>query len=198
MRRWWCLIPLLLIISVTPAFAADVEKGEKPGLMSIDLASTVIAIVVFIVLLVVLAKFAWGPILAGLKAREATIQKAVDDAQAASEKAQAVMKEYEGKLAHAADEARAILEEAKRDAQALKAQIETDAKATAEATTQRAVREIEQARATAWDGLVRDAARLATETAGRIVHKNLDGAGHAGLVNDVVAQIQAARGGRSH
>jgi F-type H+-transporting ATPase subunit b len=195
MRRWWTLIPLVLIVSAAPAFAAGPE-AEKPGLMSLDVASAIIAMAVFVVLLIVLSKAAWGPILKGLKAREETIRKAVDDAQAASEKAQAVMKEYEGRLAHAAEEAKAILEEAKRDAQALKAQVEADAKTAADATTQRALKEIEQARVTAFDGLVRDAARLATETASRIISKQMDANGHVQLVDEVVGQIRAARGGR--
>lgn len=199
MRRWWILIPLVLIVSAVPALASDPVEADghaKPGLMDVDPASIIVAIAVFVVLLIVLSKAAWGPILKGLKAREDTIRKAVDDAQAASEKAQAVMKEYEGKLAHAAEEAKAILDEAKRDAQALKAQLEADAKASAEATTQRAVKEIEQARLTAFDSLVKDAARLATDTAARIIGKTVDASGHVQLVDEVVGQIRQARAER--
>jgi len=200
MRRWWFLLPLLLLVVVTPAIAAEPGPeghGEaRPGLLDVDPFSVAVAIGVFLILVVVLSKLAWKPILAGLKAREATIQKAVDDAQTASNNAQTVMRQYEGRLAHAAEEARAILEEAKKDALALRAQIEVDARASAEATTQRAVKEIEQARLTAWDGLVKDAARLATETASRIIGKQLDAGGHAALVDHVVNQIQSARSGR--
>lgn len=99
-------------------------------------------------------------------------------------------------MAHAAEEAKAILEEAKRDAQALKAQIEASARSEAEAAKQRAVKEIDQARLAAWDTLVRDAAQLATEAASRIVHKSLDAAGHERLVADVVGQVQASRAGK--
>jgi F-type H+-transporting ATPase subunit b len=197
MRRSWCLVLALLLVAAAPAYASDPAPGGGTEFkLDIDPFAVAMALGTFLLLLLVLTKFAWKPILAGLKQREQTIRKAVDDAQAASAKAQATMQEYEGRLARAGDEAKAILEEAKRDALALKASIEADAKQSAEATAQRAVREIEQARVTAWDGLVKDAARLATETASRIVGKQLDGAGHAQLVDQVVTQIQTARGNR--
>lgn len=194
MRRWWLPILLVLLMPALPALAG--EAGAKPGLMDVDPASAIVAIAVFVVLLVVLGKFAWGPILKGLKEREDTIRKAVDEAKAASDRAQAVVQEYEARMARAAEEGKAILEEAKRDAQALKAQIEAAARSEAEAAKQRAVKEIEQARLAAWDTLVRDAAQLATEAASRIVHKSLDAAGHEKLVADVVGQVQASRAGR--
>lgn len=211
MRRWWIPIPLVLIalLSVTlavPALASPPVEGAagghgqeaKPGLMDIDPASVIVALLVFAVLLVVLAKSAWGPILKGLKAREETIQKAVDDAQAASVRAQEVMKEYEGRMARANEEAKAVLEEARRDALALKASIEADAKRTADENTARAVREIGQAKAAAWDALVRDAAKLSTEAASRIIKRSLDAQGHAALVDEVVAEVVASRkGGRA-
>lgn len=203
MRRSWCLVLALLcfaaLLAAVPAYAEDAPKGGSAGgtefKLEIDPFAVAMALGTFLLLLLVLSKFAWKPILAGLKQREETIRKAVDDAQAASDRAQATMKQYEGRLAHAAEEAKAILEEAKRDAQALKASIETDARHSAEATTQRAVKEIEQARLAAWDSIVKDAARLATETASRIIGKQLDAQGHAGLVEQVVGQIQSARRG---
>lgn len=204
MRRWWCLVPLALLIVLVagsaPALASEpVESAghaeHSPSLMDVDVLTMAMALGVFALLLVVLARFAWGPILAGLKSREATIQKAVDDAKAASDRAQAVMQEYEGKLARANEEGRAILEEARRDGLALKATIEADAKRAAEENTARAVREIDQARAAAWDTLVRDAAKLSTEAASRIIHRSLDAQGHAALVDEVVAEVVAARRG---
>jgi F-type H+-transporting ATPase subunit b len=201
MRRSWCLVLALSCLSAVvlaaPAHAGDAAGGGAEFKLAIDPFAVAMALGTFLLLLLVLTKFAWGPILKGLKAREDTIRKAVDDAQAASEKAQETMRQYEGRLAHAADEAKAILEEAKKDALALKASVEAEARQSAEATTQRAVKEIEQARHAAWDSLVRDAARLATETASRIVGKQLDAQGHAGLVDQVVGQIQTARRGHA-
>lgn len=203
MRRWVLLLPLLLLaLCALPAWASaegpEAAHGHEKGLLDIDMLEAAVAIAVFVVVLLVLTKFAWRPILDGLKTREATIQKAVDDAQAASARAEAVVKQYEGKLAAAADEGRAILEEARRDAQALKASIEADAKRSVEEGTARAVREIDQARAAAWDTLVRDAARLTTDAAARIIKKTLDAQGHAALVDEVVAEVaQARRGGRA-
>lgn len=194
MRRALWLLPLLLVLAAVPAYAAEAGEHAKSP-VELDFLTIGMSIAVFVVLLLVLTKYAWRPILDGLKARESTIQKAVDDAQVASEKAQSIMREYEGKLATAADEARAILEEGRKDAVALKATIEADARKAAEETGARAVRDIEQARATAWDSLVRDTARLATDAAAKIIRKNLDAQGHAALVDEVIAEAIAARRG---
>jgi F-type H+-transporting ATPase subunit b len=197
MRHALWLLPVLFVLCALPAHAADAaEHGSSPGITTIDVFSVGMSIAVFVVLLIVLTKFAWRPILTGLKAREATIQKAVDDAAAASEKAQAIMREYEGRLATASQEAQAILEEGRKDALTLKATIEADARKAAEESTARGVREIEQARATAWDSIVRDAAKLATDAAAKIIRKNLDTQGHAALVDEVVAEVAAARRGK--
>lgn len=184
---------LLGIVCATPAFAAD--AGAKKTLLDIDLYALVASIIVFLVLLVVLSKTAWKPILKGLKTREETIQSALDEAKAANEQARDLIKQYEEKLDAAREEASAIADEARRDAQDIKAQIEADARKTADETVARAKVEIEQASAKAWDGIVRDAASIATEAAGRIVSGKLSPEGHAEIVAGVVSDFSAKRGG---
>jgi F-type H+-transporting ATPase subunit b len=185
-------VPLLgLALVASPALAA--EAGEEPSLLAVDIPTVVTAIVTFVVLLIVLAKTAWKPILQGLQKREDTIRKALDEAAAASERAKALVLEYEQKIAHARDEARAIAEEAKRDADTVKRSIEETAQRTAEETRERAQREIAQARDKAYEEILRDVAFIATEAAGRIVRERLDAAAHTRLVDEVVAEFRTDR-----
>jgi F-type H+-transporting ATPase subunit b len=188
---------LLLLALLVAAPAAYAEEHEDPGLMKLDWMAMVTAIVVFLILVVVLAKTAWKPILKGLKEREDAIRRAVDEAKEASERARATVAEYEAKLARASEEGRAILEDARKDALRLKADIEAEARKQSEETVQRGVREIGQAKATAWDALVRDAATLATETAARIIRRTLSPEAHADLVDEVVREVSTARRGRA-
>ena len=176
-----------------PAFAADASNGEKPGLLNPDIYAAATAIVVFVLLLLVLTKFAWKPILAGMKSREDTIQSALDEAKAANEQARGLIAQYESKLDAARQEAASIAEEARRDAQDIRAQIEADARKTADETVARAKVEIEQASAKAWDQIVRDAASIATDAAGRIVAAKLSPEGHAEIVAGVVSDFAAQR-----
>ncbi len=184
---------LLLVTCVAPAFAADAADGKKPTLLDIDMYALIASIIVFVVLLVVLSKTAWKPILAGLKQREDTIQGALDEAKAANEQARDLIAQYESKLEAARQEAAAIADEARRDAQDIKAQIEATARKNADETVARAKVEIDQAAAKAWDGIVRDAASIATEAPGRIVAGKPSPEGHPAIGSGVVSDFAKRR-----
>ena len=83
--------------------------------------------VIFGVLLAVLYKFAWGPIVEGLELREKKMADDIEGARSANEKAQAQLAEYEAKIAGAESEAAALIAEAKNDALAAKDKIMADA-----------------------------------------------------------------------
>ena len=214
--RW--MVPVFLAVLVlapcvlalgwgTPAWAADEAEAAdghavhgaeaEPGLLDIDVASAIVSIIIFLVLLVILTKLAWKPILNGLQAREATIRKAVEDAQKASDEARAMADEYKQKLDAATDEVRKIAEHAKKNAEAIAVRIEQDAKKTAENTVLRATRDIEQAKQTAIDEILGEVTSIATEAAGRIVKKNLSPEDNASLVDEIVREFSASEEGKA-
>ena len=191
---------LVVLVTALPAWAADAEAGEEGGMppfLKPDPAAIVTAIVTFVVLLLVLSKLAWKPILNGLQQREATIQKAVDDAQKANEEARALVADYESKLDHAKEEAQAIADEARRDAEEVRRRIEEDAKSQAEATTARALKEIDQAKHSAMDTILKDVTAIATEAASRILRKEITPETNAALVDEVVNDFVKGSGSRS-
>jgi F-type H+-transporting ATPase subunit b len=187
----WVLLALLA--AAAPAWAA--EPGEQQDLVSanLDWRTAAVSVVVFLLVLVVLGKTAWKPILQGLQKREETIRKAVDEAAEASSKARSLMQDYEQRLAGAREEGQAILEAGRKDAEALRLRIEADAKRTAEETSARAKRDIEQAAAKAYDDLLQRIATITTEAAGRIIARRLDAQGHQDIVDEVVREF-AGRG----
>src|SRR5207302_5294192 len=75
-------------------------------------------VVVFLVLVFVLSRFAWKPMLAGLKQREDSIRGALAEAAKAREEAHALRTQLQQEMGQAHEKVRAIIEEAKRDAQA--------------------------------------------------------------------------------
>lgn len=190
------IVTFVVLAAASPAFAG--EDGEKANLdifAQVNLPTILTSLGVFVVLLIILSKTAWKPILEGLQKREDTIRKALDDAEAAHEKAKALIAEYESKIDHAREEAQAIFDEARRDAEDIRAQIESDARQRADESIERAKREIDQVSAKAWDNLVRDAAAMATEAASRIIDRQLTPEGHAEIVAGVVSEFSAKRGG---
>jgi F-type H+-transporting ATPase subunit b len=93
----------------------------------------------FLILLFILRKFAWKPILEAVNEREEAIEKALSQAEAAKEDLERLTSENESLLKEARAERDAILAEARK----IKEQIVGDAKAAA---TKEGSRMIEQAR----------------------------------------------------
>src|SRR5690606_13117586 len=100
--KWVC--PAVMLLCAGTAMAAESESGGSPSLIGPISAGAIPALttlVVFVLLLIVLGKYAWGPIASGLKAREDKIRKDIADAEAARAKAEATLREYEQRLASA-------------------------------------------------------------------------------------------------
>ena len=136
------------LMAALPAFAeehAESAGGPFEGNFGVALWTLIIfGIVVF-----VLGKFAWGPILGGLQAREKFIRESLESAKRDREAAEARLKEYSDKLVTARAEATAIVEEARRDADAVKRRFQEETQAEANSTIERARREIKIAQETA-------------------------------------------------
>ena len=166
------LIALAALALAVPAMAAEAEH-EAPSLFAGDLGNSFWTLLIFVVVLVVLGKFAWGPILTTLQARESFIREALEKAKREREEAEERLREYEARLAGARAEASAIVDEGRRDAEAVKRRIEEDAKHQADLMIERAKREIQIATDTASKSLFTLSAKLATEMAARVLGREL-------------------------
>ena len=193
MRIWTLMLPalLLLVAVATPAWAA--EEGGRT-LMDPSTAEIVAALVTFFVLVLLLGKLAWKPILSGLQQREATIKKALDDAQKANEDALALLAQYGTKMDEARADAQTIADGARKEAESARQRIETDARERAEETLERSLREIERAKETALDEVLTSVGDIAAEAASRIVGREISTADNARLVDDVVKDYARSRG----
>ena len=149
--------------------------------------------VVFAVLFLLLWKFAWGPLTAGLEKRERGIADQIAQAEAANRQARENLAEYERKLADAKQEVRGILDAARVQAEQLGQEIIARAKAESEAEQQRMLRQIEAATASALKEIADRAAGLAVELAGKIVGAQLDARTHAKLIEKAVTEFTQSR-----
>ncbi|HQU44533.1 MAG TPA: F0F1 ATP synthase subunit B [Pirellulales bacterium] len=164
----------------------DLDPSELKG----DLA--IFTFVVFLLLVGILWKFAWGPISHGLEKREHHIAEQIAAAERANAEAKQLLADYEHKLASVQDEVRAIIEEARRDATHTQQEILTQARADAAAEMDRAKREIETAKDQALRELAETSANLAVELAGKIIRTQLDAHQHAQLVTEALSRLPAA------
>lgn len=165
------------------------EGGASANPMTGDPDLAIFTAIVFLVLLGVLWKFAWGPIAEALDRREKGIADQIDEARRSNEEAKRLLAEHQVKLDGAAEEVRALLEKARRDADAQRQQIVADAQEAARVEKERAVREITLAKNQALQDLAEKSVDTAVELAGRIVRRQLTAEDHAELINSALNQL---------
>jgi len=190
----YALTVLTGILIAVPALAAEAEGGEAPSLFAGDLGNSVWTLVIFLIVLAVLGKFAWGPLLNSLQSRENFIRQALESAKHDREAAEARLKEYEQRLAASRAEATAIVEEGRRDAEVVKRRIEAAAKEEADKTIERAKREIQIATDTATKELYTLSAKLATQLAAQVIGRELSPEDHQRLISQAIAGISGIDG----
>ena len=166
------------------------EGAAKPTLQ-VPPDTLAFSIVIFLVLVGVLYKFAWGPIVEGLELRERKMADDIEGAKNAHEQAQAQLKAYEEKMAGAQDEAAALVAEAKNDALAAKERIMAEAAEEAQRTRDRALAEIDAAKNAAARELAESSVDSAVSLAGSIVGRSLDKGDHSDLIEKSIQQFNA-------
>jgi F-type H+-transporting ATPase subunit b len=191
-RALFLLAALTPTIAALPALAAEGAGEAQPSLFAGDLGNSFWTILIFVLVLVVLGKFAWGPILSTLQARESFIHEALAKAKADRDAAEARLKQYEERLAGARAEATAIVDEGRRDAEVVKRKIEAAAKVEADKMIDRARREIQIATVTATRELYDLSARLATDMAARVIGRELSAKDHERLIAEAIDGISGS------
>jgi F-type H+-transporting ATPase subunit b len=173
-----------LVLAAAPALAQEAEHGGggAGNPFAGDIGNALWTLVIFGLVVFVLGKFAWGPILNTLQARETFIREALETAKRDRDEAELRLKEYEDRLAQARSEASGIVDEGRRDAGVVKQRIEDDARHEADKMVERAKREIQIATETATKELYQLSARLATEMAGKVIGRELTPQDHERLI----------------
>ncbi|MEE8452016.1 MAG: F0F1 ATP synthase subunit B [Thermoguttaceae bacterium] len=145
--------------------------------------------VVFLILMAILWKFAWGPIRQGLERRENGIANQITEAEEANHRAKELLGQYEEKLTASKQEVREILEQGRRDAEKTGREMIEQARAGAEAEQRRSLQQIDAATAAALKELAEHGADLAVSLAGKIVRAELKPSDHAKLIRRTMADF---------
>lgn len=179
----------LAVLAESSAIAA--ESGATGGPFEGNVGVALWTLVIFGLVIFVLGKYAWGPILGGLQEREKFIRSSLESAKADRDAAEARLKEYTDKLVTARAEATAIVDEARRDADVVKNRIHEEAQAEANRTIERAKREIGIAKETAIKDLYTLTARLTTDVATKILSREVKPQDHERLIRESIDQLTA-------
>ena len=153
----------------------------------------------FLILVFILAKFAFGPIYGLLQARQDTIRHDLDQAEARRVEMERLQREYEQRLAQIEDEARDKIQAAVKDAQAARDEIIARAQEQSQDIVRRGYEDTQRERDKAMAEMRDQLADLAVTAASRVIKRNLDPGSHAQLIDEVIAGVgsngAAPRGG---
>jgi len=168
-----------------PALAAGTE-GFYPG----DLGQAIATILIFVVLLVVLRKWAWGPICRQLQRRENDIAEAMDKAEQRRKEAEDIRNFYQARMDRAEADAADLLAKARKEAADARERILQAARIEARENAERAQRMLDRARREAMRDLQGATADLATDIAGRVIGRSLSEEEHRRLMEQSLAEIK--------
>jgi F-type H+-transporting ATPase subunit b len=145
--------------------------------------------VVFLLLLLLLWKVAFGPISQALEAREEGIRKDIADAKAEREKAEVLRGQYEGMLEAAGDKVREIFAEANAKAEEMRAKRAAEADQEAQARIQQAIQEIERAKGQAIAELFEMENQRIVQATEHVLGRALSQDDQSRLVNEALAHF---------
>lgn len=159
------------------------------GLLTIN--GTLIAqLVIFLLVLGILYRLAWGPLLRILNERRARIAQGVEATQKAIQEREAAERERQAKLEEARREAQTILDRIAKQGEDLRKELEVKAREQAEALIAKARAEIQQERQQAVQDLRSQVAGLAVMAAGRIIGESLDAKKHRELIERAIEEAE--------
>ena len=165
------------------------HQSANIDIFSPDIIMSVLTWVTFFVLLVILKKFAWGPILENLKKREDHIRKSLQDADKIKEQLAQIEAAKIKIIDEAKTQANGIIEQSRKTGHELELQIEQKAKKNAEEIINSTYQEIQGERQRVLQALKKESVQTAVTLAERILKENLDTEKNRNLINQAIKDI---------
>ena len=150
-------------------------------------------ILTFLVLLFLLAKFAWGPLLKALEERQETIRKSLDDADQATQDLKRLHQESAQIIAAARADAQSIVAKSRVAAETVREDLKQKAKEEADALVRGAQRQIQLETARAVQQIRHEVVDLSLAVASKLIKKNLTQEDNDALIQDSLTQIDASQ-----
>jgi len=150
-------------------------------------------ILTFLVLLALLTKYAWRPLLTALEVRQDRIRQALDEARAAAEEKERVQRESAEVIRRARLEADAIVSASRGDANRVRDEAKQKARTDAAAIIAAAERQVQLDALRAREELRQEAVNLSIVIASKLIRKNIRPEDNQKLIDDVISSL-----GRQH
>jgi F-type H+-transporting ATPase subunit b len=162
---------------------------DGPGVFNLNLGVSTWTLIIFFILMFLLSRFAFPPILGYAAAREQRIQEALDAARQQREETERLLAEQREELAKARTHAQEMVAEGRAGAERVRAQMIEDARKEQQELIGRAVRDIEAERDRAIESLRREAVEIALAAAGKLVGHKVNAAEDRKLVVEYLKAV---------
>lgn len=159
--------------------------------MEVNIQETIFVMVNFLILVAILYKFGWGPVLKMLDSRQQGIEDSLNKAEEARKEAETMSVKLAAEVADARKQAKAIIDEAQKNAEAAKNDILEQARASADSMLERAQAEIAKEKAEAIGQIRGEVADMVVAVTGRLLSENMSDQQHRALVDKYIAEVKA-------
>ena len=150
-------------------------------------------ILTFLVLVALLARFAWRPLLEALERRQAAIAKSLEDAQRARQELERLQRESAQMMRQARVEAESIISRSRSDAEALREELKQKSRAEAAAIVKNAEKQIQLETARAIQQIRNETIDLSVAIASKILRRQVSKDDHEGLIEETLKQVETRR-----
>jgi F-type H+-transporting ATPase subunit b len=159
----------------------------------LDINGTLIAeIIAFLLMLGVLARWVYPPIIRAAEARQLQIKQQLEQAEKARQEAEARLRAAQDEIQKARLQAGQIIEQANRAAERIQQEAQEKAREEARRIVEAASRDIDAERQRAIQSIRLQMAGIVTEAVRRIVGENLDDERHRQLIEATIEQVEKA------
>ncbi len=163
------------------------------GLLDVNPGLLFWTVLTFGIVVIILRKFAWNPIIHALDERAEKIHSDIDKAEKSRKESEAKLSEYNQKLISAKDEAIAIVNEASADATRLKAKMLQETQNEIKALKDNSLRDIELAKMKAMQEVQASVIELSVSIASQILNKKISANEHSAFIQEEIAKVKTVK-----
>ncbi len=197
-----CLIMLIIMSSMilgsglidSSASLYAAEDASHPQGAPLDWKTdlAIWSFLVFVIFILVLKKYAWGPLIQALDDRELRVITAIDKAESKQKESEDLVKEHARKIEAAQDEIQAMMVEARSDADRIKQDILEQARQEAEKIKSHTLDEIERARELALKDLFDQLNGRVIDATEQVLGRALNESDRERLIEEALSQISGS------
>ena len=188
---------IIIVLSLgASVFASSEAASEEPqSLFSGSLSDAVWTVLAFVILLLVLWRLAWKPMLAGLNTRQEYIEKQISDSEETKQKAGEVLADYRAKIANVETEGKGIIKTHVNRAEKEAKEIVSSAREESEAMKLKMELDIERARSVAQSELLDEAGSIVLRLGEEVLGRSMDDEDHNRLISQAIERLRQEQSG---